>query len=190
MESVEGVAGSSGKCGCLKIAYKKKKKSFVLTSYVNCEYSWLLFINLAFIYLPSSFLFNIPQKLSYKTESVPFNHRTTTLTPFSSIPSCLTCTLNPRAALLSSTPALCSARVSAFGILRRACRDQAFSFAKPIPVPRFLRQCHWIGRALSSVSSLLHRSSMGVLVMLKVDSDGNGSRCLGKPVIPRATFYI
>lgn len=40
-------------------------------------------------YLPSTFLFTIPQKLSNNTESPPFTHRTNTLTPLSSCPPSL-----------------------------------------------------------------------------------------------------
>lgn len=140
------------------------------------------------IYLPSSFLLNMPTKLSNNTESTPFNHLTTILTPFPSIPSNFNCTLNPSAAVRSSIFALCVTAASGFCILRRACRDQTFSFAKPIPVARFLRKCHWIGRTVSSVSSFVQRSSMGVLVIWKVDSEGNGRKCLGNPVTPLATL--
>lgn len=139
-------------------------------------------------YLPSSFLFNMPTKLSNNTESTPFNHLTTILTIFPSIPSNFNCTLNPSAAVRSSISALCVAAASGFCILRRACRDQTFSFVNPIPVMRFLRKCHLIGRAVSAVSSFVQRSSMGMLVIWKVESEGNGRRCLGNPVTPLATF--
>lgn len=140
-------------------------------------------------YLPSSFLFNIPTKLSNRTESVPLSHRTTTFVLVSSIPSNFNCTLNPSAARPSSISILYFSTASGFCIFRRACRDQTFSFEKPIPVLRFLRQCHWTGRALSSVFRLEQRSSIEALDMRKVDSDGKGRRCLGKLVIPRDTFY-
>lgn len=58
-----------------------------------------------------------------------------------------------------------------------------------MPVVKFLRKCHWIGRAEISASRLAHRSSMGVSAMWKVVSEGKGRRCLGKPVIPRAAVW-
>jgi hypothetical protein len=102
----------------------------------------------------SSFLFTIPQKLSNRTLSVPWVHRTNTCTSLSS-------SFWPRSnRRYTRTPSWTCAGTSfnlpapswpASFIFRRACRDHTFSAARPVPAEASSSQLQNQGRESNSL---------------------------------------
>lgn len=134
-------------------------------------------------HLPSTFLLTIPQKLSKSTESLPFNHRTTTCTSFDSLLPMHNRILKPNSASSSSTSA---SPTSSCCLFRLACRDHTFPIAKPTPVAMLERHCHCRSSVCSSVSILPPKMSIDVSGIVKVNSEGKGRRCFGRDGIPLA----
>lgn len=132
-------------------------------------------------YLPSIFLFNIPQKLSKMTESTPFTHRTET-SAFSR-PGRLTRMINPNIAISVSNGASASSNPSGAAscccLFLLACRDQAFSIVNPSPHDRWLSHSQGIRNDLISVSITSIKESTDLHGRLKWNSDGKGRYFLG-----------
>ena len=134
---------------------------------------------------------SIPQKLSKSTLSLPCSHRTTTSTPPS--PPFMSRILKPSAGPRSSSSSSItwSLPVELSGLcccFRLAARDQTFSLAKPTPVAMIGRYCHCNASACSVSFSRFAQVSIEVSIV-KEDSEGKGSRCLGSVEVPLATFF-
>lgn len=144
-------------------------------------------------YLPSTFLLNIPQKLSKMTESTPFTHLT--VTSALSSPGRLTRMINPntafsvsnRASAASSGP---SRAASCCCLFLLACRDQAFSIVNPSPLDLRLSHSQGIRNDLISVSITSIKESTDLHGRLKRNSEGKGRYFLGMLDMLLATPYM
>lgn len=139
------------------------------------------------------FLFTMPQKLSKSTLSVPWIHDSTACTSLFTDghpETSRSCTCTP-SATCAGIPCFFVESWPARFTLRRACRDQTFSAARPVPMQRLRFQDQYQRRELSSVSRLALAVSMDVSGgSVKVYSAGKGRRCFGNPGIPRETVWI
>lgn len=145
-----------------------------------------------FGYQFTSCRFNIPQKLSNNTLSLPCNQRTITFVESSL--SSFNWILNPSAASSSSSQPpfmLMSVSVENLGLFfccfRLAARDQTLPFAKPMPVDMVGLYCHCRSRDLNTALHFSPKSWKVVSELAKLYSDGKGSRCLGSVEVPLAT---
>ena len=156
-----------------------------IRSCINNEF--IIWFSHAFV----SSRFNIPQKLSNSTLSLPCIQRTSTSTlPFSldfswtlkpNVGSLLSLSLSEATLLVESCLTCC--------ILRRAARLHTFPFANPRPVAKIGRYRNFTPKEIKV--SLIDRAQESTLLSLTVNmlSEGKGSKCLGSVDVPRATFF-
>lgn len=144
-----------------------------------------------FSYAFVSCRFNIPQKLSKSTLSVPFTQRTKISTMPLSLDISWTLKPNPGS---SSSLSLSEAASSVepcptWCFLRRAARLQTLPFVNPRPVANIGRYRNLTPKGIKV--SLIDRAQESTLLSYTVNvlSEGKGSKCFGSVDVPLATSF-
>lgn len=156
--------------------------------------TWQLYQNecvVVFSYAFVSCRFNIPQKLSNNTVSVPFTQRTITSTLSLSLD--FSWTLKPNtgssSSLSLSEPASSIEPCPTCCFLRRAARLHTLPLVNPRPVADMGRYRNFTPKGIKA--SLIDRAQESTLLSSTVNvlSEGKGNRCLGSVDVPLATFF-
>jgi hypothetical protein len=141
-----------------------------------------------------SFRFNMPQKLSNRIASIPFNHLTVTTTPSESIPVWteilkpnFACSISRSSSSSSSSSSLFSSFLAFLLLITRA---QHFSHANPTPAPTLLLNL----QATSKASISLSTASITVSILrsrtVHTTSVAGGCWAFGRALQPRTASRL